>query len=245
MWYKSLLLHPLLNRLNLSFVFLWAIVCLADPGASPLPFYTGLAVEIAYIAARMGLEFSGRPLWQLRFLPKDARERFFRLMQRVRQIKGDFKNVGTMKTLLDGQIRHIKRMSRVFLDLMILRTRIDNYVKGIHENYDQKIAEIKSKLPTAEGEIQKILSQNLSIYEQRRAKYFEVMGKRAIIEARLDAIENTLNLLGDYAMGMAAPGMAEDQIGLLVSNIQDAESFVSNVKDTVPQSGSLRMRVKA
>ncbi|MCZ7583547.1 MAG: hypothetical protein M5R36_09550 [Deltaproteobacteria bacterium] len=245
MWYKSLLLHPVANRFNAAYLFVWVIACLQDPGPSPLLFWGGLGLEALYVGARLGLEFSGRPLFQLRFLKKDTRERYFGVMKRVRQIKTDFRNVGQLSTLLEGQMRHVNRMASVFLELLILRSRIDAYVRGIHENYDQKISDIQAKVATAEGEVKQVFQQNLEIYKQRRAKYFEVMGKRAIIEARLDTIENTLNLLGDYAMGMAAPGPAQDQIELLVSNIQDAEMFVSDVKSTVPQVGSLRMRVRA
>ncbi|MCC6157057.1 MAG: DUF1641 domain-containing protein [Deltaproteobacteria bacterium] len=242
-WYKPLLLHPILNRFNLLFVGAWAVSCWTTD--SPLPFWVGFGLESAYIATRLALEYSGRPLFQLRFLKKDARERYFRLIDRVQQIRRDFNNVGTLQTLLQGQLAQVDRMLAVFLELLILRSRIDAYIKDIRENYDQKIAEIKSKLPAAEGEIRGILEQNLSIYEQRRAKYFEVMDKRAVIEGRLDTIENTLNLLGDYAMGMASPAAAQDQLDLLVTNIQDAEKFVTDVKAAVPMSGSLRMRVRA
>ncbi|MBZ0270957.1 hypothetical protein K8I61_02905 [bacterium] len=251
MWYKSLLLHPFANRWNFAYMALWAIACGADPGPSPLLFYSGLAVEIGYIATRLGLEFSGRPLFQLRFLKKEDRERYFRLRKRVGQVESDLKNVGSFQTLLEGHIRDTKRMSEVFLELLILRSRIDSYVRGIHENYDQKIAELKSRLPAADGEVKKMMEQNLQIYEQRRAKYFEVMEKRAVLEARLDTIENTLNLLGDYAMGMAQTGTSRDelsaqaQIDLLIDNIKDAEMFVSDVKTSVPQSGSLRVRVRS
>ncbi len=242
-WYKSLILHPLVNRFNILFVMGWAIACWST--TSPWPFWIGLIAEGLYFGARLALEFSGRPLWQLRFLKKDSRERYFKLIERFRQIKRDFANVDALRPLLEGQIRHIKKMTGVFLELLILRSRIDSYVTGIRENYDQKIAEIKEKMPRAEGRIREILEQNLKIYEQRRAKYFEVMGNRAVIEARLDTIENTLNLLGDYAMGMAAPGEAHDQVELLVSNIRDAENFVSEIKTVVPQSSSIRVRVKA
>jgi len=243
-WYKSLLLHPFANRFNGLYLFSWVVACMAHTGPSPGIFYAGLGIEALYFGVRMALELSGRPLWQLRFLKKDCRERYFRLMKRVHQIRTDFRSVETLQTLLEGQMKQVKRMARVFLELLILRSRIDHYVRNIHENYDQKIEDIRSKLPAAEGQIKEILEQNLEIYKKRRIKYFEVMEKRAIIESRLDNIENTLNLLGDYAIGMAAPGQAQDQIELLVSNIQDAELFVSDVKAAVPQSGSLRVRVR-
>lgn len=241
-WFRSLILHPFANRFNLLFLLGWLIVCWSTKGSAP--FLVGLGLELGYFGSRMALEFSGRPLWQLRFLKKNARERYFTLVKRVRQIRIDFSNPGPLQSLLKGQIKPIKKMARVFLELLILRSRIDAYVKGIHENYDQKISEIKAKLPEADGEMRKILEQNLDIYSQRRRKYFEVMDKRALIEARLDAIENTLNLLGDYAMGMVEPGQAPAQIELLVSNIQDAESFVSELQSAVPQSSSLRVRVR-
>jgi len=242
-WYKSLILHPLANRFNILFLMGWTITCWST--TSSWPFLAGLAAEAAYFGIRLALEFSGRPLWQLRFLKKDSRERFFNLMKKYRQIKRDFAHVDSLKPMLEGQIKHIGKMTRVFLELLILRSRIDSYVRGIRENYDQKIAEIKGKLHGAQGEVKEILEQNLKIYEQRRVKYFDVMEKRSVIEARLDTIENTVNLLGDYAMGMAAPGEAGDQIELLISNIQDAENFVTEIKSVVPQSSSMRVRVNA
>jgi len=242
--YKSLLLHPFANRFNFLFLIAWLYACHRGESFFSTTFFLGLGIEALYFGARMALEVSGRPLWQLRFLKKDARERYFRLMTRVHQIRQDFRNLQSLQGLLQNQSVNIKEMTTVFLELLLLRSRIDSYVRGIHENYDQKIAEIKSRLPTAQDEIKKILAMNLETYEQRRAKYFEVMGKRAIIEARLDSIENTLNLVGDYAMSMAEPRMAQDQIELLVTNIKDAESFISEIKDTVPQTGSVRMRVR-
>ncbi len=241
-WYKSIILHPFANRFNFLFLIGWAITCWSTKGVAA--FLIGLAIETIYFGARLALEFSGRPLWQLRFLEKNARERYFNVVRRVRQIRHDLRNVGTLETLLEGQIKHVKRLAGVFIELLIVRSRIDNYVRGIRENYDQKIAEIKDKLTGAEGEVAEILRQNLSIYEQRRRKYFEVMDKRAVIEARLDAIENTLNLLGDYALGMAQPGEAKDQMELLISNIKDAETFVNDVNTAIPQGDSLRMRVR-
>jgi hypothetical protein len=245
-WYKSLLLHPIINKFNFLYLVIWGFLFLKlDPiNGTNWIFWSGLLAEAGYIGARLGLERWGGSLWQLRFLRKDSRERYFRLMARVRQIRTDFQNVQTLRGLLATQNVNVREMTNVFLELLILRSRIDSYVRGIHENYDQKIAEIKSRLPSAEGEIKKILAMNLETYEQRRSKYFEVMGKRAIIEARLDSIENTLNLVGDYAMSMAEPRMAQDQVELLVANVKDAETFISEIKDTVPQTGSMRMRVK-
>lgn len=242
-WNKSLLLHPIVNRYNLAFVAGWAGWCWTTD--SPWPFWVGFGLETAYIATRLVLEYSGRPLFQLRFLKKEARDRYFRLVDRLNQIKRDFRTVGTLQPLLEGQYEQVKRMLGVFLELLIVRSRIDGYVRGIRENYDQKIAELRSKIPSAQGEMKGILQQNLDIYEQRRAKYFEVMEKRAVIEGRLDTIENTLSLLGDYAMGMASPDAAQIQIETLVANVQDAERFITDVKDVVPQTGSLRMREKA
>ncbi|MCB1153893.1 MAG: hypothetical protein H6684_13480 [Deltaproteobacteria bacterium] len=243
-WYKSFILHPIFNRLNILAFGGWIGFSLF--AKNPPAFLWGVLAELVYVAVRMGLEYSGRPLWQLRFLKRDSRERYFKLLERVKQTTDDFENVKQLDILLSGEVKQIRHMSQLFLELLILRSRIDEYVKGIHENYDNKIMELKARLDkTPEGEERKLIAQNLAIYEQRRSKYFEVMEKRSVIEARLDTIENTMNLLGDYAVGMATPGREErDQVQHLIESVQDAESFMSDLKSTVPQVGVRRIRVR-
>lgn len=239
-WTRSFLLHPFVNRYNLLYLMSW--FCTGLFTELPHVFITGLAVEAAYLIARAVLDRSGNPKFQVRKLSTQAKRRFLTVAQKAATIEQDFQAADSRSKLLNHSLRQAKRLTNVFLDLLIMDWRITRYVHTIKENYDQKIAQLSSQLDNTDGEIKALVERNLEIYRKRREKYFEMLEKQLVIRGRLDTIENTLNLLADTALGLRDPADTSGQVELLLTNVQDAETFVNDIRQIVPQSSRMRVR---
>ena len=237
-WTQSFLLHPFANRFNLLYLLGWFV---AGVGTDlPHVFLIGLGLEAAYLAIRATLDRSDNPHFLMRRLPGSSKRRFLNVARKSAAIERDFQAADPQSQLLNHSLAQAKRLTRVFLDLLLMDHRMSRYINSIRENFDQKILQLKSKLPGATGRTKSQIEWNIEIYEKRREKYFEMEKKRKVIEGQLDVIENTLNLLADTALGLSSPGDSTEQVELLMTNMEDAEIFVNDIRELVPESSRIR-----
>jgi hypothetical protein len=231
-WLKSFWLHPFANRFNLLYMMGWfGAWAFAD---IPHAFLAGFAGEVIYLLVRGAIDrSSGNPLAQVRRLPYGMRKRFLEMADKAAAIERDFNAADAESKLLHHSLTQTKRLTLVFLELLLADHRIAVYLGNIKVNFDDKIVALESEAETASGQIKTLAEKNVEIFKKRREKYLQVIEKQQIIKGRLDTIENTLRLLGDMAVGIGQPEDTDSQIELLLTNVQDAEMFVGEIREVV------------
>lgn len=231
-WYKSFVLHPLFNRFNMIYMVTWFFAGVATE--LPHVFISGLAVEGIYLAVRYALDKTGINIFQLRKLPSAQKKRFLDVAEKAARIQDDVNLASPNSPLMNHSAGQAKRLTHVFLQLLLMEYRLSTYIRSINENYDDKIRELTGRLSVSQGEVKNLLQKNLEIYLKRREKYFAMVEKEKVIAGRLDTIENTLKLLGDTTVGLGSPNNVSDQLDLLLTNVQDAETFMTEMDEYVP-----------
>ena len=233
-WLRSFYLHPFFNRFNMLFFTLWAGTGMFTD--LPHVFLTGLGIEAAYIGVRTLIDRSRIPMFRMRRLPSAKKKKFLEIADKHARIEDLFENIAPNSALLDHSSDQARRLTRVYLELLLMDQRIELYLRSLRENYDQKIRELTEHLQTAQGEMRSLYEKNLEIYKQRRQRYFETLEKQKIIRGRLETIENTLKLIEGMAIGMGAPEEISDKLDLLLTNVQDAENFMGDLDRTIPRA---------
>lgn len=232
-WIQSFLLHPFFNRFNLSFIMLW-LVAGVWPGV-PDVFFIGLAVEAAYLVIRGIIDRGQNPYFQIRKLSFQSRRNYLDVAQKAALIQDAFENADAKSKILNYSLNQAKRLTKVFLELLIMEKRVDDYLKmSAKENFDQKLISLRNTVSQSTGERKSLALRNLEIYEKRVNKYRKMIEDYKMIRLQLDTIKNTLDLLSDTAVGLKMPEDTSTQVDLLMTNMDDAETFMEDLRSTVP-----------
>ncbi len=240
-WIESFLLHPFFNRFNLSYIFLWFGVGIW-PG-EPDFFLAGLFSEVLYLVIRGVVDRGANPYLQIRKLSFQARRRFLTVAERASKIKDAFESADAESKILNYSLNQAKRLSKVFLELLIMEKRFEDYLKRTtKENFELKSTKLRQAVEGSTGQRKSLALRNLEIFEKRRSKHEKMKNDLGIIRLQLDTIQNTLDLLFDTALGLGMPDDSSPQVDLLLTNMEDAETFIEDLRDTVPIYQSTKVK---
>jgi hypothetical protein len=240
-WTRSFLLHPWLNRFNLLYLFGGLVGTLAAPGdLSGEVLLAALGGEILYLIVRGFLDRSEIPALHIRRLPFKERARFLQLWQTTARVEADFERNKHHVGAMAAGVGQAKRLLHAYLDLALAARRIDHFVLSRRVNFDAEIADAEKRLETADEREKELLRGNLSVLQKRRETYRELADRRRNIDHRLKTIENAIELLGEIGVGLVQPEAAADQVKAILANVEDAESFMSELNQVITP-----LRVKA
>ncbi len=232
-WVRSFLLHPWLNRFNLAFLTLGLVGVIATGPDVPVGWAT-LGVEAAYLVVRGVLDRSRSRLFQIRRLPARERNRYFRLWETCRRVEGDLAQNKHQVGAMAADAGQLKRLLVTCLDLLLAAQRIDQYALSRSHNFDAAIADATAGLEQATEKEKEILAGNVEVLRKRREAFRDLTERRRMIDHRLSTLENAIELLGEVGVGLNQPAEAADQVKVILANVEDAESFMSELNQVIP-----------
>ncbi len=231
-WARSFLLHPWINRFNLLYLLLGTAAFLAAPADVSVGWWV-LGGEAAYLVVRGALDRSRLPAFQIRTLSLKERLRYVHLWETSRRVKRDLEANRHRVGAMAADPRQVDRLLRAVLELQIAARRIDRYVLSRRINYDAEIADAAARMATANGKEKEVLAGNLGVLQRRREAHRELTERRRTIEGRLRTLENAIELLGEVGVGLSQPDEAADQVKVILANVEDAETFISELNQAI------------
>jgi len=231
-WIKSFYLHPWVNRFNLLYLAAGALATATVP-VDNIGWFV-LAGEALYLLARGGLDRSDKPEFQLRKLPIRARLRYLKIWDIAEQMKRDLDSNRHFAAGLTASVDQVDRLRHSFLDLLLLHQRLDQYTRRQQTNHPERIAQLNREIALAGDQAQReVLQSNRLLLEKRQKVTQDLLQRRKTIEARLDAIENSLQLLNEVGIGLIDPAEVSQQVQVILTNVEDAETFVNEMAEVV------------
>jgi len=230
-WTKSFLLHPMFNRFNLLFLaggFGAAIF-------TDVPYLGWIVVggEALYLFVRGALDRSTLPAFHLRGLPFKDRQRYLHLWSTADHVRRDLEANKHRFAAMSASRHQINRLLRSFLELLLLKHRLESYFRARRGNYDLEISRLRQRLIVADEKDKVLLQNNLQVLEKRQAVYADLLRLAASLDTRLDTIEHSLRLLAEVSVGMGDPVEVTSQVEVILANVEDAESFVHELHGVV------------
>jgi len=230
-WKKSFLLHPWFNRFNLLYLAVGLTATVALP-VDNLGWFV-LGGEVLYLAVRALIDRGANPWLRLRRLPYRERHRFIAAWAAADRAEQDLRLNDNLAAALSASREQVERLLQSFLELLLLRQRIDHYLRFRQTDYAAEIAKARSRMAGAAEHERQLLQNNISVLEKRRKVYQDLFKRQQSIDSRLDAIENSLKLISEAGVGLIDPGEVTGQVEVILSNVEDAENFVNEMNEVV------------
>lgn len=231
-WTKSFLLHPWINRFNLLYLAAGAVATISVP-VDNIGWFV-LAGEAVYLFARSVLDRGNLPAFQIRKLRTRARARYLKIWNIADHMKHDLNAGRHTAAGLTASVEQVDRLRHSFLELLLLHRRIEQYTQRQQINYPGKIARLNRDIAVAADPAQQaMLQSNLLLLKKRQKVYQDLRQRAKTIEARLDAIENSLQLLSEVGIGLIDPAEVSQQVEVILTNVEDAETFVNEMAEVV------------
>jgi len=231
-WIKSFYLHPWVNRFNLLYLVAGALATATAP-VDNIGWFV-LAGEALYLLVRGALDRSDMPQFRIRKLPIRARMRYVKIWDIAERMKRDLDSNLHFAAGLTASVGQVDRLRHSFLDLLLLHQRIVQYTRWQQTNYPDKIAQLNREIALANDPTQReVLQSNRQLLEKRQKVYQDLMQRSKTIEARLDTIENSLQLLSEVGIGLIDPAEVSQQVQVILTNVEDAETFVNEMAEVV------------
>lgn len=231
-WIKSFLLHPWVNRFNLLYLFAGLTAVMTVPGDYNLGWFV-LGGEAAYLTVRGILDRSRLPAFQLRRLPAKERQRYLRLWETARRVEEDLQANSHRIGAMSASATQVKSLLKSFLELLLAGRRIDSNVLGRRIDFNAEILKANAQKAAAQEAERTILDRNIEVLKKRQENYLELVEKRRLIDHRLGAIENAIELLAEVGAGLSDSSEAADQVQVILSNVEDAQSFVEELNQVI------------
>lgn len=175
-------------------------------------------------------------------LSPELGRRFNEVKRLHEDIRAAARDTGAVASdLLAEELDKLEALQEAFLRLLATWMRYRQYLNKTDENAIVKdLAHLRGKLErTIDPDTQRIIKQNLDILEKRLERIEAIQRGYLNLQAHLEVIEDTFQLINDQMVSMRTPDALKIDLAQIVSGVEMTEAVLQETNALIEQPALL------
>jgi uncharacterized protein YukE len=168
----------------------------------------------------------------LRSLPPDMQDRYIKLAEVCRSIRGNYSQLSSTSQIFVQQMdSRLEGLIHGYARLLSAAFQQRQYIKTTDpDQITREVAALQQHLNSDPPRVQDINKKRVEILSKRLEKYQKINENRQVVDAQCSAVEDVLQLVRDQSVTMRDPQQVSDQLANLVHDVEQTEQTVQQVE---------------